>query len=386
MQFRYLIFIIFSTLLYSSCQESGEKVSGGKNYRLVLSDSLLLEADSTTNYFSSCINTFKENGREKLAYLSETDNSINIYDIESRKAEKKLVLEKEGVNGVGEGRITMHYINADSIIIAAGDYSWFVMNIQGQVKYKLNLYQKHQEKGGLIFAQGAIEGGTPAILRGKELWAAVYPYVSSNDIKALKNFPIIYKINLKDSSVSAPINLPADIYTRGIYGVNFIGVSYAYNEATEELALSYPADPRVEFYHLPTGRSRRVLAVPTSFGNGEIEPSKAKEMTGMEGFAFFTRVNSYSKIYYDPYRKLYYRFAEEAVDEARFEAKKFWKYKILMVFNEQMELIQEINFRNISIWPPMCFVGEKGFYAGISDNDESEDVIKFHLFTLQEAK
>ena len=386
MYFKSLIFIISSILLYSSCQEAGEKVSGGKNYRLVLSDSLLLEADSTTNYFSFCVNVFKENGLEKLAYLSETDNSINIYDIESRKAEKKLILEREGVNGIGEGQIMMYYVNADSIIIATGNYTWLVMDIQGQVKYKLNLYQKHQEKGGLIFAQGAIEGGSPVLLRGKELWTAVYPYVSSDDLKAMKNYPIIYKINLEDSSVSVPINLPADIYTKGVYGVNFIGVSYAYNKAAEELALSYPADPRVEFYHLPTGRSRRILAVPSSFGNGEVEPSKAKKMNGMEGFAFFTRVNSYSKIYFDPYRKLYYRFAEEAVDEARFEVKKFWKYKILMVFNEQMELIQEIEFPHTSVLPAMCFVGEKGFYLGSSDTHGSEDIIRFHLYTLQEIK
>ncbi|MBT9145666.1 MAG: hypothetical protein DDT42_01541 [candidate division WS2 bacterium] len=205
-------------------------------------------------------------------------------------------------------------------------------------------------------------------------------------MNALKSFPIIYKINLEDSSVRAPINLPADVYTKGVYGVSFIEASYAYNEATQELALSYPADPRVEFYHLPTGRSRRVLAVPTSFGKGEVKPSKAEKLNGMESFSLFTRSNSYSKIYYDPYRKVYYRFAEKAVDKVRFSEKKFWKHKILMLFDEEFKLIQEIEFVNTFVFPAMCFVGEKGLYVGVVEENGNENTIKFHLFTLQEAK
>lgn len=85
--------------------------------------------------------------------------------------------------------------------------------------------------------------------------------------------------------------------------------------------------------------------------------------------------NSYGEIFYDPYRRLYYRFAHKALDN--FEGN-LYKKRILILLDEDLNYVSEIDLGELTeymIYSFGVFVTEEGLNLQVLSDSEDEILI-----------
>ncbi len=304
-----------------------------------------------------------------------------MYDIESGKQLQHVQMRLEGSDGVGSNLGTQ-YINQDTIIATNLDLSfWYLLNSSGKVLYRYNAYKQNDR---LPPVQPDVKTNTPAILIDNNLWSFGYAYIDGDKLESFNDFPCFFKLDLEKNNLRAVFNYPKEIYGQGLYGVGFLRYSYTYNPKEQKVIFSFPNSAQLYVYDLRTEKTAK-YAAPSQYFT-DVPPMKAGMDSGdFNTFtSFFIRSNSYGPIYYDTYRDLYYRFAEKAVDDARFQEKKWWKFKSVIVLDKNFEKLGEFDVPE-QVIAPMCFVGKKGFY--MSENPKNkEDIAQFNIYTFQEIK
>jgi WD40 repeat protein len=381
MKIKKILLLPLITLLMCSCLSSikEETIERERAYTLQAVDTLSFNLDSTTHDLSFSISYFEENGNSYLSYYSGEDKSVKYFDFETKNIVNRTVITEDGANGVGKSITGVSYINADTILVSTGTYQMSIVDKDGKVKYKKN-FAKPASNIREMIAEPNFQTTHQGIQIGRTLWIPVYARASASKKGGLNNAPTLYKLDLDTDSLTAVMYFP-EVYRKGIYGPNFSDFYFTYNMNRKELIWSFAADESIHIYDLASGKQSSQKGESKYFS--EI-PSATQSIEAFEEYTkFFLLSNSYGPLYYDPYQKIYIRFAERAVSKEQYNKREWWKKRSAIILDEDFQILGEVDFSEY-MNHHMGFVTKDAIY--FLQAGSVEDKMTFVGFRLKKIK
>ena len=388
--FLFLTFILF----LMSCGGSMHKEQYGDKVTLVSCDTIRFPIDKNTTYESRAMFQFEEDGREFLfsRTYENKGHHILIFDIEKEDIHKTVPLYRQGPNGIPNmlGAYPMdmnHYIVTNSIRFTVVDDS-------GQIKYKSPpLYNsKNVREGGdwgkfcrtsfisryykpaiikdsvLYFEQGQI--GYP---HTKESWQISNIFASldlrTNDIQPTRFcYPSVFDVEEETRTWSCKND-------------------HSYDCTGEEVAVSFHQTDSIyvssDFHHVKGyfAKSRHAPSMKPALYNAQIDNQIRLRKEAMK--------YDYWHLMYDKYRKVFYRFVRHPYEfpqgkNPMFDEDRGRVFSII-ILNDKYEIIGETTFPGHTYAYTQCFVGKKGLYISLNNQDNpifSEDELFFQCLEL----
>lgn len=205
------------------------------------------------------------------------------------------------------------------------------------------------------------------------MWGAAY--IDTDKIENFKDFPCLYELDLTNHTTKAAYYFPKT-YQKGLYGINFvINTFYTFQPEKKIIVFSFSNDKNIYAFDIRTNQTQ-ILEVSSKYFT-DIPPIESNaNISDFNVYTkFYVQSNSYGPIYYDKYRKVYYRFAERGVDDKSYKEKKWWKRKSIIITDEMFNKIGEFDIPDsINHWSG--FVTDKGFYL-LDTSFENENFVYF---------
>lgn len=344
-----------------------------------------LQIDSQTSNVSDGLVAFSTD-RDWLFNVNYTNNEIQLYDLNSKTLQKRMVFDVEGPEGV-EYISGIHVQSLDSIFL----FGYPMRNLQmtdtsGHIKAN---YKYDPPLGyTAAFVHNAHFNYTPILMENKLLVNTRFEAnlrEVTDDTLATKAFS--YTIDLKSSEVDLlPITWPAGYNASGPKLLDF---SMA---ATDKmLVYSLVADHNLYVADLNGNFIKRVDAksqyVDQSF------PSFNEGTDGFSAMKYVYASDRYERILYDKYRGVFYRFVfpkvevqnEEEINKLRRFPRKF----AVMILDKDLNVLGETLMPENTYYPGNSFVSKDGLFISISHPDNpknEEDLMSFEVFKLEELK
>lgn len=198
--------------MFSCLNEPKEVLSNQITLSIV--DEISFPLDSTTGSDFTSINTFIDNGIEYVSALNIGCGCINVYNYNTQKVVQKIILNREGPNGVGQMNYEMfaHYMpNLDTFFILN---SWsgniFIFNKENKMLKKIKLSKDEFKPIAVPYASSA----NPIQKLGDNLYIPLYPYGES---LSFSKIPSMIKINIVSEEKTKLFYFP-EIYEQNFFG------------------------------------------------------------------------------------------------------------------------------------------------------------------------
>jgi hypothetical protein len=387
----------FLLLLCHSCKLPSEKMSGEeitneglfdkrnqkseKQYTLEVSKIVDIPVD-TNSLNHSIYPVYYDDistGRQYFVNGNSFLNSIDFYDIDSKKLSRRMMFPKEGPQGINP--TTAFFIKSlDSIYIQAKPLTCYVVDSSGKIRSKANFpksyaYSLNIGHNSLFFVRND---------------TAYYPfcgYVSSDKLAGGASGRYL---SLKDNKVGyAGVNYPT--FFRGNYAAAHHYMPHiTYNG--QDIVTQFGISSGVYTYNISTGqtqtynlRSRyQKKVIPFTTG-----VSKTRDLDpAYEG----TVKDNYYAIFYDKYRKIYYSFFRQGVAQKNPNTGKEQDFE-----DQPMSVIiadEHFRYMGETLLEPYKYfnnfvVSREGLMitnGHIKDKNVPEDKISFTLFKLEEVR
>lgn len=375
--------LAFLYLLFLGLFSCGKKeASESQNWTLEPSgEKLRLPLDEQTPNLSMGISYYEAEKPLLFNIVSET-NSLQIYDLEDKKLAKTLTFEREGDQGIELAYFHVH--NLDSIFLFPVFGNQFVLtDTSGIVKSRI----RYELPAGypMLFVHNSYYVSPPHIAGG-ELIAKVRADGRPSQITQaqLDTWALAAAIDLETGSVRMlPQRFPKDYLSSGQKQLE-----YSLLIQENRTLVSFMGDHQVYFSDLESSQLEPKEAKSQYLD--EIMPTFSKDVDG-RGFNEYSFTKSrYESLVFDPYRKVYYRFAfptitVESDDQLRALRSAPGPF-VVMVLDEELNVLTERRFDAGIYLPSNFFVGEKGLHLSLNhpDNPENkEDEFAFELIQLK---
>lgn len=375
-------------LLILAIFSCSKKESEDKNI-LLKASSIQIPLDSATNvtpYFSQI---YSHKGIEYLYYANKEAYTIQVYNLESRKLEKTISLHRRGPNQISSYRGFV-IKNPDSLyIVGSSAYTLYLINPKAEVLRKYTWASEEiigkPELSEIGIMQ--VHGNSYGIIKGDTLFVLAAPDLDPYKTKFYFKGNVGQWINLKTAKVGFVLNFPK-VYTQKNYSYLF-GHYYLTCNDSQDMVYSFSGSDSL--YILKTGKwafQRSVSAKSSSIDAIESLPNPLGSMVS-EGqfYKYMQSKPQYSGIWYDKYRKVYYRVALHKDDEI----KNAWSAQPFSI------IVLDANFNKIgeTLFPAKKYhylgimVGKEGLYLPLGNpNNEAvnEDNLEYDIFKLNETK
>ena len=385
-----LVFFIFCICLFSCSSPSAQSVMK-YNTNLTRFKNVTFPIDENTFYLSKRIFHYEEEGKEYL-FFGNFDKGIYgiiLYDIEKECVHKRILLKKEGPNGVPAILGCKPFEDSNRFIAFQHNISRIsIMNGEGGV---LKHYFINSDDGRFIYCHGGSSySNNPAFVKDSILYFA--SDVPMPNIKHYDwiNIPMFSSLDLRTGKIDQTlINYPP-IFNQDIK--NLAGgheFGYDYNNKEDRLVCSfYGYDSLmvvnkmcdIQWYD---GKSRYLKT---------IRPQLAEAGNLIRTVTRFREKPLYTHVMYDRYRNVYYRFAELPyelkADESPFEDPKGREFSVI-IFDKDFQIIGETKFPGNKYFYKMSFVGRDGLYISennLANPEFDEDKLVFACFKLEDIK
>lgn len=168
-----------------------------------------------------------------------------------------------------------------------------------------------------------------------------------------------------DQIINFPIQYPT-LYTNNYYGF----ANHIFRTVKDSLSIfSFPIDPNIYIYNRRED-SLRIIGGKSRYQlNAAIPLSRKLKKDSNKKLEHLASVPFYHQILYDPFRKLYYRFFSKELniknDDGTYNN---WGDKeiVLMVFNENFDLLDEIDLGKHKYGIFHSFVSKEGLFISTS--------------------
>ena len=378
--------IVFCISFLNSCQtdnNSGNDYSPRYDSELTANREVLkLPLDSDTPPNSICLKYFSPNVNEEyLFFLNKHINTILIFDLNKRKLIRKIPIKKEGENSIGKAS-SFTIKNLDSIYVASsGKTILYLIDSSGLIKRKIDY---GDPVGNLVPSYSSLASKyNNNVLFWKEKLLLSQPlYINGRNAtkELLKNHRMYLEIDPESHTHRFfPITPPEDYFEKGSFSTIF---SVAHDG--EKVVCSFSNDHSLYFSN-DLQRAKKVLA----------KSRFIDDFVSMENvtnpFAHGAETPNYGSILYDPYRKVYYRFAKHALTPDQFkETGEMQGYYFpprfsILILDKDLHVLGETPFFGNNYNMFNSFVGRKGLYISTANplrTDFSEDFLPFELFEL----
>lgn len=332
----FYIFIFFILLNACSTKEEAsinQRYKFQDTYTFKLKASFSLPLDSVTSHYSECVQYFENDSLQLFAMHNQPKNSIYIYDYVSKKLKTLIALPTEGARGVGE--IDGFYIHTlDSIFLpSTNTQAMYLINRKGNIlqKYKYNRQSTKDVVQILFHSQ------TMALVDGK-LYCPTPP--RGND----RNTTLTEVLDLKTKKWNSYVTMP-ESYDKGFFGaVNFYLAKRTYNPNKKSFCFSFPIDNYVYEYDVTKQVNKQYAG---SKYLQDVKPMASTKIWAsfQNTYTFYRKMPSYREIFYDKYKKLYYRIAEHPISEEFINSndilKKGMKNFSIIILDENLKKVGE---------------------------------------------
>jgi hypothetical protein len=344
-------------------------------YTLKLRSSLTLPLDSLTEFSSLSIQHYTSENIEYLYVLYDIKFVISIFNCTDKILSNKIYLSNEGPNSVPLP-VGILVINEDSIFVKTNPYTLYLIN-----------------RYGSVFGKFTTEylGSEPRI-RPSIMVTTMHPmFMKKNCINFCTR--LIYPNLIKDQTeipVTAVLNLTSgemnykyyrtEKHQQGQWGMGGMldRFYHAYNPDEDLIMHSFGNDEWIYVYD-SLNVSKSYYAGSKSMGPIK-PPSKDKVLETGETHRYEAKTGAYEAIKYDPYRKMYYRFAFLPVEDIATQPSVFYgRIAIIMLdhnFQKVGEYVLPKGYNHL-----MSFVGKEGLHiASRSKYDQDENFLTFDIF------
>lgn len=378
--------IVILSTLFTTCKE---QVQSNPNFKKQISGSTLIadtliyfDLDSLTPYYSSCIQFTNSESVSQIVIFNSVISNIDFYSLGSPDRKKRIELSKLGLNNFKyyDG---IHYLNKDSIMLVSSSAG--IVTLIDNSGRPIKTYDIHPSDTNNHFSSPTVGSISPLAKNGNKI------FINGLFGEAIDPFGVIHPGQVKNLNLK--LDLVTGVNTSGVgypksYEGNFWGphmMSYftAYNPNTKQIVFSFPASHNIVAMTLDGG-SNEYLAGSTQFDR--IEPMEKDQIPNELRNRYYLSNPSYGAIYYDQFRRLYYRIANQAISEDELESgdiKSTIKPTSILILDEKFNLLGETVLPRFSYTETMAFVTEKGLYlANWEKSQFDESKIYFSRFTL----
>ncbi|MES1220149.1 MAG: DUF4221 family protein, partial [Bacteroidota bacterium] len=193
---------------------------------------------------------------------------------------------------------------------------------------------------------------------------------------------MLLSVNLEQGQATYHFPYP-DIYKNDTWSIYFKFVFGAYNPEKKFFLLSFPADRNIYI----TDKDGKILDTkfagsiyqttdipPTSSGKKNDVPSELRDKHYYQNIC-------YRYIMYDKYRKVYYRFCEQPMNDY-IPGGNNMKQMSAIILNENLEVIGEFLFpKGKKFIPGIMYVSSEGLH--VLKLDQNEDILSYTNFVLK---
>ncbi len=296
-----IYFLSFILFFFLSCgNQKEEKTAQQSAYQLIKKSTLNISIDSTVD--NSPINTqfFQE---KELVILNRKDNSLLFYPFQDKsKISKKILLEKEGNNSVGQ--ITDFVVHTeDSIfVLNSGRYTLYMLNKNGKV---METYKILKGKVGQETAMPDPFPFHPLIYENGKVYITGAPDRNpmKDDYYVAKS--LLIEVNLKTKDFQYKYSFP-EVYRKNIYPHNLNMTFRTYSKKHNKFIYSFPADNHIQVTnHQTDDENKQYLA--NSAQLQEVIPTKKRILDPVESSRVGNSMSVFGFVHYDNHRDLFYR-------------------------------------------------------------------------------
>lgn len=322
-------------------------------------------------------------GKPYLFNLNQLGNSLQIFDLQSQSLAKEIAFEREGDQGIEVGYF--HVESLDSIFIFPPFGNQFVLTdtsgkIKNRIRFELPLGYS------TLFVHNSYYVSPPKVV-GNELVAKLRAEGRLSDFTQaqLDTIALAAAINLENGAVRLlPQGFPKDYLSTGQKQLE-----YSIHHSGKQMTVSFLGDHRI--YQFPANSGEAISVEAKSQFLEDVMPTFQKDIDS-RGFAEYSSAKSrYESLIFDPYRKVYYRFAFPTVTIENDDQLRALRATpgafVVMVLDEKGNVLTERKFEGGIYYPSNFFVGEKGLYLSINhpENPKNvEDQFQFELIKLEE--
>ncbi len=385
--FNYII--IFLSVLFIACQ-SNEKESDAACHLVATEDFLEFSVPSDASMFIKSMQAFEgEDGKSYFSFLSNEVPEIYFYDIETKDRIKTIHLDTEGPDGIGRKAGGFYMVDWNRIYVPDAYLSQ--ISVVDSTGHKLNALKFDALAPDYPFIPTNSLIASPLLgLEGK-LYASQKPNPRlGGDARRGSTTEMIIRL---DSCKAHPFafHYPSFALTNYSPGQSSLGLAWRMSRCFNgsELVYSFGLDENVYVVSLD-GNEVAKHQVESRFIKALENPKAPDDF--MLGIQTLCENPFYGNIYYDKYRRLYYRVAypqedydkeENFVDLWQFGRGKF----SIIVLNEDFEVLGETLFPAFSYRSDLVLILEDGVYLSTSHfkrEDYSDDVLRFQRMELVE--
>ncbi len=378
-------FLLFCALSFlQSCSSDSDGVTTPQ--KLVSDGQLVsLPIDSQTSNVSNGLVPFSTD-RNWLFNVNYTNNEIQLYDLDSKTLEKRMVFDLEGPEGVGY----VSGIHVESLnrvyLFGYPMRNLYLTDTSAKIKEKFTYETPFGYTGA--FVNNAHYSYTPLVIGNKLLvntkFEAELREVSDETLASKK---LSYTIDLKSSQVDLlPITWPKGYNDSGPKLLDFSLASNGKN-----LVYSLVADHKLYVTDLEGNLIKTVDAKSQFVDQGFASFNEGTDRYNTMKYVFAS--DRYERLLYDEYRGVFYRFvfpkvevkSEEEIDQLR----RFPRNFAVMILDKDLNVLGETLMPENTYYPGNSFVSKDGLFISISHPDNpanEEDLMSFEVFKLKEIE
>ena len=325
-------YILLVLTFFVSCQSKDFDKKSFKN-KIKVTRTISISLDSFTTNQLSNPQVIKD---KYLAFINKKINSLDLYDIQQKRLSQRIKFANEGDNAIGNIHQFLYHNDDTIFVVNSYQYKVFLINQEGNVKEKYSLI-KQKKHSSATALPNIFPFNCPPVFLDKKLHIASYP--DDNPYKDSyynrKALSIILDLNTKNFKYA--MSFPK-LYKEKKFALGHSFYSRIFLEDKKKFIYGFFANQSIQItdenYHIV---EEKKLNSPNFV---EIPSINKRVENPQENTEIFNSNPSYFNIYYNPYKKEFYR----AIDIPLPNKSKKDKYSkgFLGIFDENFANIGEV--------------------------------------------
>lgn len=326
--------------------------------------------------------------------MEEKGSHIHIFDIEKQNVHKTIPWFRQGPHAV-PSVLGGFPIDMNHILTTSKGIQFCIINDKGQIQYKSpNLYNFKDYLDGKGFgliapAYFISRYHKPAIIKDSVLYFPQSQIGYPHTKESWKTSNIFASLDLQTGEMQPTrFCYPSIFDQEEILRTRSYDCAHSYGYTGKDVAVSFSQSDSIyvssDFQHVKAylAKSRHFPSLRPKPYNAQIDNEVRLRKEAMEP--------DYWHLIYDKYRKVFYRFARFPYEfpkdrNAMIDEDRGREFSIV-ILNDKYEIIGETKFPGHTYAYMLCFVGKKGLYISLNNQDNpifSEDELYFHCLTLK---
>ena len=367
---KIIVLLTFVFFIFS-CKKTTDTIKNNDTeYSFNKKRTIVISVDNTTDNIPANIQFIEKSNQ--IVILNKSTNAIQFYDFKDKGKEvKKIVLQVEGPNGVGNIADFLVHTPDSIFVLDANVFKLNLVNRTGEVITTYNLYNKGANTQN---AKPNPFPFTPLVLKDNKIYISSTPFTQEN-AKYYEREGCVIIVDLVNKNTTIKYRFP-EICKKNIYPSMLINVfNRTYSPKHKKFIHSFSVDDHIQVTDYETNTAYLANSKNLPF----VEPLKQEILDPSESNRIANRTSIFSSIHYDNFKDVFYRCAliRKPGIEPKSSVKQTRTFIILDTNFEKIGETETVPLDNSSLKP--VFTKEGMWLLNLKS---PEDFITYDLFEL----